>query len=199
MNKKISTIFAILMIALTLVGVSYACWYKTLTINGDVNTGKLDVIITSVGTDDGPGHYPDEPGLPYGHDPGYTKDVACCVAIVDLVVDPTRETLKINITNGYPCYHCSVHFTVTNVGTVPVKYNGTKITGAPACIYLDPSDHEGEQLDTYNDPPHDIHSHRDYTIYIHILQPALQDHNYVFYIKFLFVQWNDWPYYGPLP
>ena len=196
MNKKTSTVFAILMIALTLVGVTYACWNKTLTINGDVNTGKVDVIITSVGTDDEPGHVPHAlpPGAHTGNDPGYIKDVASCVATLDIQTDPSGETLKINITNGYPCYHCSVHFTVTNIGTVPVKYNGSEITGAPACIYLEPSDSEGEQLDTYNDPPNKIYDHRDYTIYIHILQSASQDTDYVFYIKFLFVQWNEYPY-----
>jgi len=191
MNKKISTVFAILMIALTLVGVSYACWNKTLTINGYVTTGKLDVQITSVGTDDGPNHYPDpdEPGIPYGNDPGYTKDVGCCIATIDRKIDPTNETLKINITNAYPCYLVSVHFTVTNLGTVPVKYNGT-VTTAPACITVDPGNTEGEQID----PKPQVPYHKDYTILIHIEQCAIQDTDYVFYIRFLFVQWNEYPY-----
>jgi hypothetical protein len=191
-NKKISAIFAILIIALTLVGISYACWFKTLTINGYVKTGDLDVQITSVGTDDGPLHYPDpdDPGIPYGNDPGYTKDVGCCYASIDRVVDPTNETLKINITNAYPCYHCSVHFTVSNLGTVPVKYNGTQIIGAPPCITIDPGNTEGEQIDPYPQVPW----HKDYTIYIHIEQTAVQNTNYVFYIHFLFVQWNEYPY-----
>jgi hypothetical protein len=187
MNKKISVIFAILIIGLVLVGVSYACWLKTLTINGFVKTGKLDVQITSVGTDDEPNHMPD-PGIPgawVGNDPGYIKDVGSCFAYIDRVNDPTNETLQINITNAYPSYHCSVHFTVYNVGTVPVKYNGTTTT-APACIYIDAGNSEGEQID-----PGD---HLDYTVFIHIEQCALEDTDYVFDVQYLFVQWNEYPY-----
>jgi hypothetical protein len=183
MNKRISTVFAILMIALTLVGISYACWNKTLTINGYVKTGKLDVQITSVGSDD-----------PLGSDdPGYTKDVAFCNATIDREIDPTNETLKINITNAYPCYHVSVHFTVTNFGTVPVKYNGTTITGLPVCITVDPGNTEGEQID----PKPQVPYHKDYTIYIHVEQTAQNNTDYTFYISFLFVQWNEYPYITP--
>lgn len=180
MNKKISAVFAILIIALTLAGISYACWYKTLTINGYVNTGDLDVQITSVASDDD--------GID-DIDPGHNKNVGRCVATIDRVTDPTNETLKINITNAYPCYQCSVHFTVMNLGTVPVKFNGTQTT-APPCITIDAGNFEGEQIDPKPQEPY----HLDYTMSIHIEQSADQDTDYVFYITFLFVQWNEYPY-----
>jgi hypothetical protein len=208
MNKRISTIFAILIIALALVGVSYACWNKTLAINGYVNTGKLDVLVTSVGTDDEPLHYRHVPGHPDGDDPGlqnghpvyYSKDVGWCIAFLD-PSDPTGETLNITISNAYPSYYPSVHFTVSNYGTVPVKYNGSKIiSGNLSCLSIDTGNSLGEQIDPYPEyiPASDITYHRDYTIHIHILQPALDNyHVYTFQVKLLFVQWNDYPYHPP--
>ena len=187
MKTKLTATFSILLIALMITGIGYALWDKNLHINGTVNTGKLDVIVISVASDDAPGHDPVPPGTVPGNDPDYTKDVAWTEAFVDVTNDPTMETIRIIIHDAYPCYHVAVHFTVKNVGTVAVKYQGVTTT-APECIDVDAGDSFGEQIEPYPQTPW----HKDYTILIHVLQCARPGTTYDFTVAYQFVQWNEY-------
>ena len=41
--KKILAMFAVIMIALTIVGFSYATWYSSVFINGNATLGTIDL------------------------------------------------------------------------------------------------------------------------------------------------------------
>jgi hypothetical protein len=187
MKTKLTALFSALLIALMITGISYALWDKHLTISGTVNTGTLDVKVLSVVSDDAAGHAPVSPATVPGNDPDYLKDVGWTEAYVDVVNDPTRETITIVLHDAYPCYHVAVHFTVENVGTVAVKYQSVSTT-APPYIDVDAGDSFGEQIDPYPHAPW----HKDYTILIHVLQGALQGHTYTFTVDYRFVQWNEY-------
>jgi hypothetical protein len=90
----------VLLIALASLGLAYGAWTDTLTINGDVTTGSLNVDF--VGTD-GP------------------------VADVDLLnagtctLDYEDDLVTVTIANAYPGYQCVPMITVKNTGSIPAK------------------------------------------------------------------------------
>lgn len=165
MNKKLTAIFAAVLIALCLAGVSYAMWDKTLYINGEVNTGNLCLEILSATSDD------------TGIDPGKDKDVA------STTVTWTEQTVTITITNAYPCYYTYVHITVHNCGTIPVKLQSIPVS-APPELTVTGSDSIGEQLEPCDN--------RDNTIYIHVEQSAAELATYTFTVEYYYVQWNEY-------
>ena len=58
----------------------------------------------------------------------YDKDVARC----DATVRPTDlENAEVQITNGYPGYHCTAWFDVVNNGTIPILLHGVLVAGKP--------------------------------------------------------------------
>jgi len=109
MKTKMTAIFAALMIALMLAGVSYAMWEKTITITGTVNTGKVDVQFCNVAV------YSDE-----------AKEVSSWSAVV---TDP--EHITVTIDNAYPCIWYTIDADINNVGTIPVIIQSIKVTGLP--------------------------------------------------------------------
>lgn len=167
--RKIISLFTVLMIALMLVGVSYAMWDKTLYIDGTVETGELDLVCVSVADDD------------VDIDPGKDKDVADTTGWVDLG-DP--QIVHILIENGYPCYHVYVHVTVVNTGTIPVKLQAIKHIDVPLDLTVGASNSIGEQVDPGE--------RRNYTVYIHIEQSAAELATYYFTVELWFVQWNEY-------
>jgi len=172
-TKKLFATFAILIIALSVAGFAYAHWQKVITIDGTINTGKVDLIITSAADDD------------TGIDPGKDKDVADTVITID-PKDP--EKAIVTITNAYPSYNVTVHLTIRNVGTIPVKLKEIRTT-APACITVKGWDHIGEQLEPYPTEPNES----DYSARIHVEQCAEKGATYTFTIEFVFWNWNEVP------
>jgi len=175
-NKRLVIVPAILLLALAVAGFAYAHWQKTITIDGEVNTGKLDLIIVSASDDD------------TGIDPGKNKDVADTTITID-PNDP--EKAIVTITNAYPSYYVYIHITIKNVGTVPVKLKEIRIT-APECIEVEGWDHVGEQLDPYPNEPYQS----DYSARIHVKECAEQGATYTFTIEFEFWNWNEVPSEG---
>ena len=177
-KKKFMLLSTSLILALMLVGFAYAHWSKTITINGSVDTGIVDLIILRAQDSDD------------GIDPGYNKDVADTTVQID-PQDPER--LIVTITKAYPSYHVYIDVTVKNIGTVPVKLKSLNTT-APPCIYVEAGDGIGEQIDPYSwwdgvtqPPPW----RKDYTIYIHVLQCAMVNTTYTFTIELEYWNWNE--------
>lgn len=122
-SMPIGVLFMILVIALALLGVGYAFWSETLTIQGTVQTGEVDVEFSTYDpvecVDTQAGLCQEEPTL---------KDAAAeCVAKFEgPVVDPNDpsnsgpDKLLVTVTGMYPGYHCKVSFDVTSTGNVPV-------------------------------------------------------------------------------
>jgi hypothetical protein len=173
--SKLGVITLALVLALGVLGVGYALWDKTLYIDGTVNTGEVNMEILSVASDD------------VGIDPGKDKDVGSTTVIIDPL---DNQRAIVTVTNGYPCYHNYIHFTVHNNGTVPVKLNAINIT-APPEITVDAWDGIGEQIDP--GPPGPL-TNKDNTIYIHVEQEAAELATYTFTVEFWYVQWNEYPY-----
>ena len=93
--KQIVGIFAVLMIALMVAGFAYAHWTKTITINGTVNTGSLDLAISFDGWTDDDKHFCNVTG------------------------DIDGNTLTVTIDNAYPCITATIKFDLHNNGSVP--------------------------------------------------------------------------------
>jgi len=169
--KKIGILCLALVLALGLLGVGFALWDKTLYINGTVNTGEVDAEFTNVSCMEDV-----EVEL---------KDVGQCEALLGADL----QSLDITITNGYPCYGCTVYFDITNTGTVPVKVNAMTITNPdPAAVAvtwtLDLA--VGDQIDAGDSASGDI--------YIHVEQGAAELAQYTFTAEIWLVQWNEYPY-----
>lgn len=182
-TNKIFATFACLMLVLGIVGFSYAHWEKIITLDGTVNTGNVDLKIISVASDDPPGAI----------DPGKDKDVGTTTIIVD---PDDYQRAKVTITNAYPCYEVYLHFTVRNVGTIPVKLQAV-VVDAPECITVYGWDGMGEQIDPYDwwtgEPDDYIGDYQsDNSASIHVQQCAEQGATYEFTIEFVYVNWNEY-------
>lgn len=177
-NKKLMVIPMLLVFALVMTGFAYAHWEKIITINGTVNTGILDLIIISAVSGDPSGTI----------DPGKDKNVATTTVTID-PTDP--EILIVTITNAYPSYFVFVHFTVRNVGTIPVKLQAIEVE-APECITVDAWDSIGEQIDPYAWGGPAYKYQKDNSMYVHVEQSAEQGTTYTFTAKFIYVNWNEY-------
>jgi predicted ribosomally synthesized peptide with SipW-like signal peptide len=129
-SLPVGTLFMVLVIMLALLGVGYALWSDTLVIEGQVQTGEVDMAFSPCGTNDS--------GT--ANDPGYDKHVASCECArsTGSIEDPSDDgydQLNITITKGYPSYSCNVTYDMTNIGTVPVH------------LYSVLAEYEPEELD----------------------------------------------------
>ena len=127
MKTKMTAIFAILMIALMVAGISYAMWEKTITITGTVNTGIVDVQFCNVAV---------------------SSDEDKAVSSWDAVVtDP--EHITVTIDNAYPCIWYTIDADINNVGSIPVRIQSITVTGLPDYAeYTLSGAVKGDQIDT---------------------------------------------------
>jgi hypothetical protein len=169
-GKKMFAILAIMMMALSIVGFAYAHWSKIVTVDGTINTGRLNLIIVSAADDD------------TGIDPGYDKDVADTVITID---SQDQQIAHITITNAYPSYHVYWHVTIQNVGTIPAKLKDIVINNPNPCLNVTAWDKLYEQLHPGENG--------DYSGYVHVLQCANQTATYTFTVQFVFWNWNEVP------
>lgn len=102
--KKFGVLFVAMLVALGLVGATYAYWEDSLSISGSVSTGNLDVQFSNGSPSDNEGTY----------DVG---DVSCEIT--------GAKTAKITVTNAYPGYVATCTFTIENTGTIPAKISET--------------------------------------------------------------------------
>lgn len=92
---RIGILFGVLILALAAIGVGSALWSETLTIDGDVTTGNVDVEFDFVFTDDlGAEGECSHTGAP--------------------------NELTVTMANVYPTYECHLQFDVRNDGSIPV-------------------------------------------------------------------------------
>ncbi|MFH1382488.1 MAG: hypothetical protein ABIH70_06285 [Chloroflexota bacterium] len=167
--KKLWLLCLAVVAALGLLGVGYARWQGELYLQGEINTGEVEVCIESIAPDD------------HGIDPGYDKDVAW----VEVWVDPndcSRGTATIH--NAYPCYTTFVHFTTLVGGTVPVRLQSINIVNPNPCVEVLAWDTMGEQRHPGE--------HSDNAMSVHVLQCAEQNATYTFSVEFVYVQYNEW-------
>jgi predicted ribosomally synthesized peptide with SipW-like signal peptide len=135
-NKKIASIALIIAISLSAVGIVYAHWSDTATINGVIHMGTLTLAFD---TRESPScdefyHNPTPPpDWIAGEAEG--KDVGSCDAYyTDLITDVHTgkegfKTLVIEIDNAYPQYAVHTTFIAHNIGTVPLFLYGLTLVG----------------------------------------------------------------------
>ena len=112
MKGKLAAIFATVIVALVIVGFAYGAWSETLTIEGNVTTGQLNVGIRRDNIDC-----------------SCSDEMTCSWEGFDDDADDYYERIKVTVSNGYPGGQCSVTFEVHNLGTIPAKIKDISITG----------------------------------------------------------------------
>jgi len=189
MNKKLTAIFATMLIALCLAGVSYAMWDKTLYINGTVNTGDVNAIWTSAANLD-----PPAPPISLDLNPDFTrkdKDVGSTT-----VTGVGTQTLTVTINNGYPSYFNDIEIEWKYTGSIPAYFVSITIIPNGFTLATSYGANDGpiwvHVVDGYPIQVHqgDTGAH---SFKIHVEQCAAELATYTFTVKLLFVQWNEYP------
>jgi hypothetical protein len=145
----------------------------------------------------------------------YNKAVGRCDArLASATEDEDQEqagiqTVFVEITNGYPSYHCTAWFDIVNTGTIPVLLHSFSIEGTVVmpctqgttaydldgngeddvdiCVSGLPTDGSELQLDPFLDDPYQL------DLDIHVLQTATQDSSMTFDGELFLHQWNEEP------
>jgi len=185
-DRKLTIVPLLLIFALVLTGFAYAHWSKTILISGEIDTGKVDAIITSWFCDDS------------GIDPGYDKDVASCECSID-TADPQKA--YVTITNAYPCYTVHGSLTVKNTGTIPIALKEVRVDGKvipeEEWTPIDADNNGAYDLEFYMinslgeqvDPGKEVET----SLIIHVMEGAEPRTTYEFTIEFDFWNWNEVP------
>jgi len=153
MKTKLITTLILTMIALGIIGYSYACTNGGWHINCYCN---CDIKFTKVTTSDNE----------------FEKDVANVYAeIVNC-----GNTINAYITNAYPCYRAYINYTIQNTGCKPVHFDSvTIINPNPEALEITTTNHTCTWLSSGGTVQG--------TTTVHILQPAQQNSEYEFQIK----------------
>lgn len=189
MNKKLTAIFATMLIALSLAGVSYAMWSKTLYINGTVNTGDVNAIWTSAINWDPPGPPPSLDPNPDGtrkdKDVGWTE-----------VSGVGTQELTVTVHNGYPSYFNDIEIEWEYTGSIPAYFVSITIIpdGFPLASAYGANDGP-IWVHVVNGYPIQVHDGDTgaHSFKIHVEQCAAELATYTFTVELLFVQWNEYP------
>lgn len=179
---SVGTLSLAVVILLATLGVGYTLWSKVLTIQGTVETGTVHAEFIDAFTDDdnvvnnpdkdsgdtgecplplvdgGPSPTSCDPAAS-GKDPKprYEKDVAWCIAEIDLA-DP--NVAYVDIVNGYPSYYCTAWFEIHNDGTIPVRLESVMINGIPVVpSQVIPFDLDNADRDDDNTTGSDVEIH----------------------------------------
>jgi hypothetical protein len=217
MNKKMMATFAVLIVALSVIGFAYAHWSGELYINGTVNMGELIFGFTTVG--------PCGDGKMVGGqivtpEPKDIGDISCELSEPETSVHIPNgkvvyKKLNITVTKAYPEYVAWCDFTLDNGGTIPLDVY-------MYCVPIDPVDGltwrwkraDGWMLEGFIDKNGngiwddgepilvniwfepmffgqiDPCESKPGRIYIHIKEPAEACHTYRFEISITAFQWN---------
>ncbi|MEM3618043.1 MAG: hypothetical protein QXK47_03085 [Candidatus Bathyarchaeia archaeon] len=153
MKTKIFTATVLAIIALSLMGYSYACWNGGIHINCYC---KCDLIFKSVKT--------------------WDNEVEKDVATVNAYITCNRDTIKVKVTNSYPCYTAYINYTIKNIGKCPIQFTSlTIINDYPEALEITTTDHTGIVLA----PCQTVTG----KTVVHTLQEAHQNWQYEFEIK----------------
>ncbi|MCS7124609.1 MAG: hypothetical protein NZ932_04240 [Candidatus Bathyarchaeota archaeon] len=202
-KTALPAILAITLIALAIVGFSYAHWYENLWLTGEVKTGNLCArfwgIVTRTDT-----------GKDWTCDEGFNnvrqinKDIGSSNAyFIDTNKDGCNDTLVVELNNVYPCYYEHMAFWIHNCGTIPwkiVRVNfttpyETKSITKPSYLTLDLNGDKKADIELYwgnnfgqqVDPCGRV----DISFDIHVLQPCPENTKLKFTATIIMVNWNE--------
>jgi hypothetical protein len=185
--KTAMGMFAALMVALAMTGVAFAWWNKTLTIQGTISTGELDVEFTNIQSNDS-GTSPDPIKVGEGRRVTSGYHVATCEAegsdVNELDLTPgDNDLIRVTIRNAYPCYYPQVTFQVKNGGTIPAKVASISYTGTSAEVSVVLGGINVGQVIAAG-------ASVDCTLDIHVTDAANELSNYTITVTIDFVQFN---------
>jgi hypothetical protein len=162
--KKIGFVILALVLVLGTMGVGYAMWSQTMTVNGNVNTGNVCLKFVPMlrSSDPGPNYMGYNPPNVYapsldwtiqpGMDPSTIHALDKNIGETDVALGADPQHVNVTLTNVYPCYYAEVYLHEQNCGTIPVKLTGAVLT------YPDPNNPDQfisitlTQGDVYNIP-----------------------------------------------
>jgi predicted ribosomally synthesized peptide with SipW-like signal peptide len=182
MKSKMAALFATVLIALAVVGFSYAWWTETLTISGTITTGELDVEFLGVASNDA--GTANDPIMVSGTRQWATVHVATCEAEGSdgLDGDGDLSVITVTITNAYPCYYPQVTFKVKNGGTIPAKVASITTTAPSEVSVVLGGISMGQEIAAG--------ASVDCTLDIHVTEAAHEGSSYTFTVTIEFKQFN---------
>jgi len=219
--NKMAAIFIVAIFALSGLGISYAAWTDTITIDGTVTTGVVEwefgtMPPTVFDPFAPPPYYPPDPYPPdWNCDPnlGFNGPYPQPYPVEKNVgwgqtskVD--HDTLQLNIYNAYPGYYNHLDFWVHCLGMIPIKTDHAVVRDSSGAILvtingiglyefnIDGQDGNDMQIwwgDKFGDQLHYCEQ-LDISFGFCFLQPLPQDSIITIYIDLVCVQWNEYPY-----
>jgi len=201
-----------IIIALSIVGFSFAHWEKYMWINVDVKTGLLCAeFVPFIGGVDN--------GIDWTCGTNFTDPVPAqrsdgknignsLFTVLDTNNDKCNDTVNILLNNTYPSYFESLTVHIHNCGTIPLKiwkviffYDGSSknvtITGGFPYFTLDlTGDGKPDVEISWGDSigiQLDVCQTMEVSFNIHVLQDAPQDTTMHFHVEFTYINWNENP------
>jgi len=178
--KKLGLLCLAIVLAMGSLGVGYAMWSDTVTVSGPVTTGVVDVCVTDISSNEegtGPWQGSPDPQCDIGKNPE-GKDIGwVSYRIIDC------DEIEFTVHNAYPFYKATAHYSVCNVGNIPVRWQ------QPLVVSYDPTVMVVNAWDGAQIEPRECN---DFTFDVCILQAAEQGATYTFTIQVKYVQWNEW-------
>lgn len=208
--NKMAAIFIASIFALSGLGIAYAAWTDTITIDGTVDTGTLKwEFVPGSAT-----QKPDDPDwncfwdLETGTRTEMDKDVAH--TYVTFEDDPHPHIMTVTLDNAYPYYYEHIAFRAHCYGSIPMKIwkvnflvNGAVVQTIYANdhVYLNLDGKGGDDLEIWwgngwGSQLHNCDNH-DFSFELLVLQPAPQSSTLTFDLELVGIQWNEYVA-GPL-
>jgi hypothetical protein len=197
MKRLPLTMLAMLLIVLLAgLGVAYGLWSETLTIDGTVKTGNVDVEFTNVSLEEKVvDYFWDGPFGTEKPEPSEKASAANCYYRIDNQ-GKDNETLVIWTEGAYPSWRCYVHFDVKSTGSVPVHVFEPKLISQqdddlPEAFWCDFGTQTSSQVPKYKQ----LHTEQALTchikIHFHNNEGIQENSRYTFKYTITAKQWNE--------
>ena len=215
--NKIAAIFIASIFALSGLGIAYAGWTDTITIDGTVDTGTLKwefVPGSSTQKTDDPDwncFFDLETGTRTNGDPTWYPDPKnVATTTVGFETGDHPHIMTVTIDNAYPYYYEHIAFRAHCYGSIPLKIWSVNIVVNDAIVhtfyangeyYVDLDGDGSADLEIWwgNGWGQQLHAceGHDFSFELLVLQPAPQNSELTFDLELVAIQWNEYVA-GPL-
>jgi len=194
MKRKIGLLFAVSVVAMMALGVTYGLWFQSLYVYGTVNTGELDAQWSVHGTWD-------------------TEPLVKDFSNITVTPGPGDYEITVTIDNAYPCIWYYAVVDLTNTGTIPWKIYDTALVSEnfPGEIYFTcytPTNGIACVTPPDEGPPPTLCIENGTQVHpgdsawglfaVHLNNSAVENTTYRFTFRVVVEQWNEWPMEPPM-